>query len=115
VDSEVVPSYCLAYSVPTKKSFSSGVDFVENGVVYLKKDGAKIVPIMTLQNLLGSTINMNELLSNGLSLEKQMELRNAISKSFYDISTIFITESATLGASYKIEIEYIMQEDIDEN
>jgi len=114
VNDEAVPSYCLTYSVPSKKSFSSAVDFVENGVAYLKKDGAKIISISVLQGMLGE-IEMKDILSNGLPLATQIQLRSEISKSFYDVSPIFIAELVDLDANYKIEIEHIMQEELDEN
>lgn len=102
VDKKVIPSYFLGYSTLKNKKTSGQIEYTLNNISYLNRDETKLITLEYF-NFLGKTNfqNIYELTKNPLLFEKEIEIRNLISKSFFDISCIVIVDTIPKG---KIEI-----------
>jgi len=116
IDGKTIPSYIPAYSTSGKKSFTSMIDFEDDGIIYLKKESAKIINLSKWCQISGKNYkNLNELLSNPPSFEEQVFGRFKISGAIYDISPIFVVEELSKAKSYTITLDALFFEDTDEN
>lgn len=115
VNGVVLPSFVLAYSTSNKKSYSSGVEFVENGVMHLKKESIKLLSLSRFNDISNKNYSdVNELLRYPPSFSEQVMARFAISGEVYDISPIFVVENLPDTNSINIELDSLLFEDSDE-
>jgi hypothetical protein len=113
---EVVPSFVLTYSVSSKKSWSSAIDYERDGIAYLKRESTKLIGLQRFCEITAQNYsNINELLSSSLSFDEQVMARMKIAGHIYDISPIFVVESIPNLGNIKVELDSAIFEDTDES
>lgn len=114
-DDTILPSFVLSYSTSGKKSWSSGVEFEQNGILHLKKESTKIISLARFCEICNkSWKGIEDLLQNPPSFEEQVMARFALSGAVYDISPIFVVENISNIQLFKIELNAILFDSIDE-
>lgn len=114
VDKTTLPSYILFFSTLRTKKVSGRIDFEFKGISHLNKDEVKIISIDTFNMYLNTNYNtVLELLYNAPEVKDELELREKISCSKYDLSTIIVLDEIQTG-KYEIELDSIIYEDVKE-
>jgi len=109
VGKDVIASYPLLYSSVSKDSFWASVLFEKDGVLYLDKEGVKIVGLSKLNEFLGKNYeNVKELLYAPPNFEEEMRFRNFIVSHPFDMSAIFVVDTPLVDARYKIELKFVI-------
>lgn len=103
-DKAVIPSYPLLYSCPSQTSFSVKELYLEDGVQYLDKEGARAVSLELLNKFLNADYkDVKELIFSPPPYEEELRLRAFLASHPFDLSPIFIVDSNAFKSSYKIE------------
>lgn len=94
VNKEVLPSYFLCYSTLKNNKTNGRVEKQIKNIAYFNRDEVKIITLEYF-NTLGETNykTLYELIYNPPLFEKELEIRNKITKNFYDLSTIIVMEN----------------------
>lgn len=109
MDGELLPSYPLFYSTASKDSFSAKAVRLEDGVLYLDKEGAMLVGLQKINEFLNKNYrNIKELIYSPPSFEEEMNFRASLLSHPFDMSPIFALESVVLDAKYKIELKFAL-------
>ncbi len=116
IEGVAIPSFVLAYSISSKKSWSSGVEFTQDGIVHLKKESAKIISLSKFCEICNkSWRDIHHLLQNPPSFEEQVMARFTISGVVYDVSPVFVVENCTNISLVAAELDASIFEDSDEH
>lgn len=104
---ELLPSYPLLYSTSQKESFSASVLFEKDGVIYLDKEGTRVVALQKLNEFLKKSYkNSRELIFSPLAFEEEMNFRMSLVGHPFDMSPIFVVDTPIFDAKYKIELKF---------
>jgi hypothetical protein len=104
---ELLVSYVLLYSSSQKESFSANVLLERDGVLYLDKDGARVVPLQKMNEFLEKSYkNTRELIFLPPTFEEEMKFRLSLIKHPFDMSPIFVVDEPIFDAKYKIELKF---------
>ncbi len=94
VNKEVVPSYVLCYSTLKNKKTNGKVEKVINNIGYLNRDEVKIITLEYFNEISNLNYkNIYELIYNPLKFDEELNLREKITKSNYDLSSILVLQS----------------------
>jgi hypothetical protein len=103
----LLPSYPLLYSTSQKESFGTRPTAEEDDVLYLNKDGTRLVRLSKLNKALSKNYeSVKELIFAPLRFEEEMKLRGLLTSHPFDLSPIFIVDEYDKSASYKIELRF---------
>ena len=103
----LLPSYPLLYSTSQKESFGTRPTAEEDDVLYLNKDGTRLVRLSKLNKALSKNYeSVKELIFAHLRFEEEMKLRGLLASHPFDLSPIFIVDEYDKSASYKIELRF---------
>jgi len=108
MDGELLPSYPLLYSTSSKDSWSAKAVRLEDGALYLDKEGTMLVELQKINDFLNKNYqNIKELIYAPPSFEEEMNFRASLTSHPFDMSPIFFVESVVLDAKYKIELKFV--------
>lgn len=115
VNKEVIPSYIFCYSTLRSKKTKAKVEKTINNISYLNRDEVKIITLEYFNELSNSDYkNIYELIYNPLKFEDELDLRNKIINSFYDLSAILVLENIP-KTNMEIFIDSKVFDDVKEN
>jgi len=111
---EVIPAYALSYSTLPRKKAQGRIEFKHNNIHYFNRDEIKFITLDTY-NLLCKTNyqNINELIFNPQSFEKELELRYLLTDKIYNLTPIIVVNKI-LDTKIKIELDSKTYEDTKE-
>ncbi len=111
---EIIPAYALLYSTLSNKKAQGKVEFENNNIYYFNRQEMIFITLEHF-NLLSSSDfkNIKELIFNPLSFEKELDLRNLLTDSNYDLTPIIIFESIP-QTKLSIELHAKTYEDVRE-
>lgn len=104
---ELLPSYVLLYSTAQNESFAANTLFEKDGILYLDKEGVRIVDLQKLNEFLNTNYqSVRELIFAPPSFEEEIAFRKSLASHPFDMSPIFIVDKPIFGAKYKIELKF---------
>ena len=108
IDGATIPSYPLLYSTSSKDSFSANLVFEKNGILYLDKDGTKLVKLSIFNEFCSKNYkNVQEIMFFAPKFEEEMNFRNSIVTHPFDMSPIFIVDDSIFAQKFKIELKFV--------
>jgi len=115
VNKEVIPSYIFCYSTLRAKKTKAKVEKTINNISYLNRDEVKLITLDYFNELSNSDYkNIYELIYNPLKFKDELDLRNKIINSFYDLSAILVLENIP-KTNMEIFIDSRVFDDVKEN
>ncbi len=91
---EILDAYALSYSTLPRKKAQGRIDFFHNNIGYFNREEIKFITLQTFNTLTNSKYkSIKELIYNPLSFEAELQLRNEISHSSYDLTPIIILQN----------------------
>lgn len=113
-DKKVIPSYILFYSTLRNKKANGRIEFEKDNIHYLNRDEIKILDIKNLNTYLNTNYNTTlDLIYNPPEIKKELLLRENITGSKYDLSTIIIVDTVQ-NTKYELEVNTKIYEDVKE-
>ena len=102
IEQNVIPSYFICYSTLQNKKIKGKIEYSQNDIYYLNKGEVKILDINTF-NILNNTnyTNVQELIWLPIKFEDEINFRNKIISSYYDLSCLIVLDTIPLS---KLEI-----------
>ncbi|RXJ66788.1 diacylglucosamine hydrolase like protein [Halarcobacter ebronensis] len=114
IDKKIVPSYILCYSTLSKRRTSANIVYEKNEIFYLGKDEVKLLSLQIFNDIGNSSYkNVKSLIFNPPTFESELNIRDAITKNPYGLSTIIIVDEVIDG-KYEIELDSVVYEDVKE-
>ncbi len=114
VKKEVVPSYILCYSTLKNGKMSGRIEYTYQGINYLNRNEVKVLSLSSFNKIAQTSYkNTLDLLYSPLLFDKEVEVRNEITKNIHDISTIIILDKIE-DEKYEIELNAKIYEDVEE-
>ena len=114
VAKQIVPSYIICYSTLNRNKMNGRIEYTKDGINYLNREEVKAISLEKFNELSSSTYkSVKELIYKPLSFDKELELRNKILNSAYDLSTIIVLDEIQ-DAKYELEINSETYEDVRE-
>ena len=114
VAKEIKPSYILPYSMVNRGKTNGRIDYKKDGINYLNRDELKIISIEKFNELHNSSYkDVKELMYNPPSFDEEVQIRNLIIKSPYDLSTILVLDEI-VDAKYEVQINAQTYDDVRE-
>lgn len=111
---KIVPSYIICYSTLNRNKMNGRIEYTKDGINYLNREEVKAISLDKFNELANSNYeNVTELLYNPLVFEKELELRNKIVNSAYDLSTIIVLDEI-VDVKYEIQMNSETYEDVRE-
>ena len=90
---DLIPAHALSYSTLPRKRAQGRIEFDINGVHYFNREEVKFITLSYFNDFFSSSYkNVQELIFNPPSIEKELSLREHISGNNYDLSPIIIVE-----------------------
>lgn len=113
---KVIPSYPLFYSTMKKERVKTGVDFIHEGVAYLKKEEIRLVSLSCFNTLAHTSYQtVKELMKSPLSVHEEIAVRQKlISSMSYSLTPLIVVDALSDGA-YEIFLQTQTYSDIREN
>ena len=94
IKKETIPSYFFCYSTLNNKKSNGKIEYIKNNIHYLNRDSVKILNINTFNHLAKTKyLNVNELSKNPLEFDCELALKQKITNSTFDISTIIVLDT----------------------
>lgn len=118
ISKKIVDSYALIYSTLPRKKANGNIENIINDIHYMNREEIKLIDLKTFNRLSGSSFNsVREMIFNPISTEKEIEVRQKICNSPYDLSPIFVIDEVADGkidvyldaSTYEDNREYILQ------
>lgn len=114
IDKKVIPSYFLCYSSLKNKRASGRIEKIINNIGYLNRDEVKIITLEYLNTLAQTNYeDIYQLIYDPLEFEKELNLRQKLLKSSFDLSTVVVLKEFPT-AKVIVECESHIFEDIRE-
>lgn len=114
VAKQIVPSYILPYSMINRNKTNGRIEYEKDGINYLNRDELKIITIEKFNSLTETNYrSVQELMYSPPSFEKELEARNMILKSAFNLSTILVLDEI-VDAKYEIELDAQTYDDVRE-
>ena len=90
---EIIPAYALVYSTLARKKAQGKIEFINNNIHYFNRDEIRFLTLNEF-NIRTKTNykNVKELIFNPLKFNDELKLRESITTTFYDLSTIIIVD-----------------------
>lgn len=109
VNQKTIPSYILAFSTSSKEHFSSDVLTKSHEMLFLRKEGVRLV-LLSLFNKVAETTyaTVCELLRSPPPYETEIAIRQRLTMNLYDVSPIFIVDSFAQETRYTIDLRYAL-------
>jgi predicted adenine nucleotide alpha hydrolase (AANH) superfamily ATPase len=93
VQKEVVPSYIIFHSLLRREFAKAKIEFINDGVGYANKDEIKAISLEKFNLLTNSGYkSVKELYFNPLEIDKEIEIREKIGLSRYDLSPLIVLD-----------------------
>lgn len=98
LNKQVIPSYFLPYSTLQNNKMNGRIEYTINKIHYLNRNEVKVIDINTF-NFLANTEykTTTELLYNPLQFEDELNVRNKILNSPYDLSCVVVIDEIIDG------------------
>jgi len=91
---QIIPAYALFYSTLPRKKAEGKVEFSHNNISYFNREEIKFVTLEFFNATCSSNYqNVKELLFKPLNIEKELEFRNKLITSSYDLSPVIIVDT----------------------
>merc|ERR1711879_1064357 len=114
IDKKIVPSYFLCYSTLNRNKMNGRIEYEKDGIAHLNRDEVKVLSLKKFNELGNSSYNsVKELIFNPPTFESELNIRNKITNSAYDLSTIIILNE-TLDGKYEIQLDAQTYDDVKE-
>lgn len=114
VAKQTVPSYILPYSMINRNKTNGRIEYEKNGINYLNRDELKIIDIKKFNELARTNYNnVIELMYQAPLFEKELEVRNKIVNSAFNLSTVIVLDEI-IDAKYEIELNAETYDDVRE-
>ena len=111
---EVIPAYALSYSTLPRKKAQGKIEFSHDNIYYFNREEIKFITLDAFNiNFKTTYKDIKELIFNPLSFEEEINLRDKITSSQYDLSTIIIVQDI-LDSKLTIELNAKTYEDTKE-
>ena len=110
----VVPSYILCYSTLQNGKMNGRIEYTHHEINYLNRNEVKVLSLETFNRLAQTSYkNTLELVYFPLPFDKELEVRNKITNTAYDLSTIVILDIVE-DEKYEIVLNAKIYEDVEE-
>jgi len=94
----VIDAYALSYSTLQRKRAQGRIEFAINGVNYFNREEAKFITLEDFNSFHATHYkSIKELIYTPLEIEKELEFREKITDSNYDLSPIVIVDEIPSG------------------
>ncbi len=104
---ELLASYPLLYSTSQKDSFTANTLCEKNGILFLDKDGTRVVSLAALNSFLDKNYKDTvELIFSPPTFGEEMRFRLSLVAHPFDMSPIFVVDNPIFDAKYKIELKF---------
>jgi predicted adenine nucleotide alpha hydrolase (AANH) superfamily ATPase len=114
VKKQIVPSYILCYSTIQRNRMEGRIEYEKDGINYLNRNEVKVLSLETFNTIANTSYkNVVELMYKPLSFEKELEIRNKITKNPFDLSAVIILDEIQ-NEKYEININAETYEDVKE-
>lgn len=111
---EIIPAYALCYSTLPNKKAQGKIEFENNDIHYFNRQEIKFITLEHFNFLCNTKFkDIKELIFNPLSFEKELNLRNLLTASNYDLTPIIIIETIP-KTKLTIELNAKIYEDVKE-
>ncbi len=102
ISKKAVDAHALVYSTLPRKKANGRIEYNNGTLHFLNREEVKFLLLKDFNRLTQSSFNsVKELIFNPLSVQRELELRQKLSNSAYDLSPIFVVDALKDG---KIEI-----------
>ena len=102
VQKEVIPSYFICYSTLGNRKVQAKIEYKKDGVNYLNKNEIKIISLDFFNECNNTKYkDVKELIWSPLKFEEELNFRNKILNSAYDLSSLIILDTIP---SQKVEV-----------
>ncbi len=102
ISKKAVDTHALVYSTLPRKKANGRIEYNNGTLHFLNREEVKFLLLKDFNRLTQSSFNsVKELIFNPLSVQRELELRQKLSNSAYDLSPIFVVDALKDG---KIEI-----------
>jgi hypothetical protein len=99
---ESVDAHALIYSILQRKKANGRIEYCVNGLHFMNREEAKFITLDTFNTLSKSDFkSVKEMIFNPLDTKGEIELRQSLCNSPYDLSPIFVVDEVIEG---KIEV-----------
>jgi predicted adenine nucleotide alpha hydrolase (AANH) superfamily ATPase len=111
---QTIASYFLCYSTLNKGKTSGRIEYKNENIAYFNRDEVKLLSIKSFNALAHTSYkNVKELYFDPLAFEKELNIRQNITQSAYDLSAIIILDELN-DEKYEIQLQAKTYEDVKE-
>ncbi len=102
IDKKTVDAHALIYSTLPRKKANGRIEYIINDLFFMNREEVKFITLERFNALAKSSFKtVKEMIFNPLSVEREIEVRQLLSNSSYDLSPIFVLDDVKEG---KIDI-----------
>lgn len=102
IDKKTVDAHALIYSTLPRKKANGRIEQTINNLSFMNREEVKLITLETFNSLSNSSFKtVKEMIFNPLSVEREIEVRQLLCNSPYDLSPIFVLDEVQDG---KIDI-----------
>ena len=111
---KVIPAYAIVYSTLPRKKAQGRIEFHHNYVHYFNREEIKFITLKDFNVLTQSSYkNIYELIFKPLNFEKELEFRQELTKSYFNLTPIIVVENLP-DSKLSIELDAKCYEDVRE-
>ncbi|MEA1955638.1 MAG: epoxyqueuosine reductase QueH [Campylobacterota bacterium] len=108
---EIIPAYALSYSILTNKKAQGRIEFTNKDIHYFNRNEIIFITLDFYNNKMQTNFtNINELIFSEISINNEIQLREDISSSKYNISPIVVVKNI-INDKLTINLESKIYED----
>lgn len=90
---EIIPAYALSYSTLPREKAQGRIEFEDKNIHYFNREEIKFITLEFFNSICGYDYkSINELIFNHPDFEEELNVRNIITSSNYDLSPIIIVD-----------------------
>jgi len=109
-----IPAYALSYSTLPRKRAQGKIEFYDNYLHYFNREEIKFITLEDFNSLTKRNYqNINDLVFNSPSFEVELEIRNTLTGSNYDLTPIIVVKDIS-DKKLTIELDAKIYEDTKE-
>ena len=91
---ESIDAYALSYSTLKRKKTQGRIEFENKNIHYFNREEIKFITLEFFNSTCNTNYkNIKELIYNQPSFEKELELRNTLACSYYDITPVIVLQN----------------------
>ena len=109
-----IPAYALSYSTLPRKRAQGKVEFFDGTLHYLNREEVKFITLQSFNALTQKSYKtINELIFHSPSFEEELQIRNTLTASNYDLTPIIVVENIPTK-KLTIQLDTKVYEDVKE-